>query len=182
MTAGRARSAVFLDRDGTLIEDVGYLRDPATVAALDGAACALRDLSRLGFALVVVSNQSGIARGIISAAEAAAVHQRFVVLYAADGVRYDAVSYCPHGPDEGCACRKPAPGMLLDAAADLDIDLPTSFMVGDKASDVEAGRRAGCRSIRLATAGAPVLAAGGSDGVASDWSAVCRLIRHATPA
>lgn len=182
MTGGRRRRAVFLDRDGTLIEDVGYPRDPATITVLAGAMSALRELSRLGFALVVVSNQSGIARGLVTVGEAAAVHERFVSLYAAGGVQFDAVAYCPHAPSDGCDCRKPAPGMLLDSAARLELELESSFMVGDKASDVEAGRRAGCRTILLETMRGPVGAVQGADGVASNWSGVCTLIREATPA
>ena len=181
MTSGRRRPAVFLDRDGTLIEDVGYPRDPQAVTVLDGAISALRELSALGFALAVVSNQSGIARGLVTTAEAAAVDERFVSLYAAGGVRFDAVAYCPHGPGDGCECRKPAPRMLLDIAARLELDLGSSFMVGDKGSDIEAGRRAGCRTVLFrATAGA-VDAKQGADGVASKWSAVSRLICAAIP-
>jgi D-glycero-D-manno-heptose 1,7-bisphosphate phosphatase len=182
VTGGRGRRAVFLDRDGTLIEDVGYPRDPANVTVLDGAMSGLRELSRLGFALVVVSNQSGIARGLVTTAEAAAVHERFVSLCADHGVHFDAAAYCPHGPTDGCRCRKPAPGMLLDVAARLELDLEGSFMVGDKASDMEAGRRAGCQTILIATMRGPDRAAQGTDGVASNWSAVGTLIRDATPA
>lgn len=174
---------MFLDRDGTIIKDAGYPRDPAEVIVLDGALAALRGLRTLGYALVVVSNQSGIARGIIDPAQAAAVHERFVALCAAGEVRFDAVVYCSHGPDDGCDCRKPAPGMLLDAADRLGIELATSFMVGDKASDVQAGRRAGCRTIRFGPAHDPQYATGaeqGPDCVASNWSAVYELIREAT--
>lgn len=167
-----ARRAVFLDRDGTLIADAGYPRDPASVTVLDGAIDALRELAGRGFALTVVSNQSGLARGLVAPAEAAAVDARFRALFAAEGVQFDAVAYCPHGPDDGCECRKPAPGMLLAIAARLGIDLAGSFMVGDRDSDVEAGRRAGCRAIRLCPglAGTP------------DWAAVADRIREAVAA
>ena len=144
MNVAMRRPAVFLDRDGTLIVDVGYPRDPARVEILPGAVEALRDLAR-EHALVVISNQSGIARGKITPEEAAAVHDRFVAVFAAEGVTFDGVYYCPHGPDEGCRCRKPAPGMLLDAARDLDLDLARSYVIGDKPSDLEAGIAAGCR-------------------------------------
>lgn len=179
MSEGRGRHAVFLDRDGTLIDDVGYPRDPATVHVVAGAMSALRELSRLGFALVVVSNQSGIARGLVSTAEAAAVHESFVSLCAAEGVQFDAVAYCPHGPTDGCGCRKPAPGMLLDVAGRHELDLERSFMVGDKASDMEAGRRAGCHTILIRSRGGSAPTVQGADGVASNWSAVCTLIREA---
>lgn len=138
-----ARRALFLDRDGTLIVDVGYPRDPALVEPLPGAVEALRDLQR-DWLLVIVSNQSGIARGLITPDEARAVHERVVELFAAGGVTFAGAYYCPHGPDHGCRCRKPAPGMLLDAARELDIELAASVMIGDKPSDVECGRAAGC--------------------------------------
>jgi D-glycero-D-manno-heptose 1,7-bisphosphate phosphatase len=165
--------ALFLDRDGTLIDDVGYIRDPTQVRLLNGAAAALREMRQAGFLLVLVSNQSGIARGLVSRAEAAAVHQRVVAELARASVELDDARYCPHAPDAGCACRKPAPGLLLAAARELGVDLAASFMVGDKGSDVEAGRRAGCRSIRFAPDGA-----GGGDGVAlaRSWDEVADLV------
>jgi len=140
------RPALFLDRDGTLIVDVGYPRDPALVELVPGAAEALRELQR-DHALVVISNQSGLARGIISEAEAAAVHERFVALFADAGVTFAGCYYCPHGPDNGCRCRKPAPGLIEDAARELGLDVACSVMIGDKESDLEAGRAAGCASV-----------------------------------
>ena len=137
------RKALFLDRDGTLIVDVGYPRDPSLVELVPGAAAALRGRSE---ALVIVSNQSGIGRGLITPVEATAVHDRMIALFATEGVTFAGVYYCPHAPEEGCACRKPKPGMLLDAARELDLDLAASVMLGDKPSDVEAGRAAGMRS------------------------------------
>ena len=107
------RAVVFLDRDGTVIEDLGYPREPERISLLPGAAEALRAFARAGLALVVVSNQSGIARGLVTGAEAQAVHERFVELLADEGVALDGAYYCPHGPDDGCECRKPAPGLLL---------------------------------------------------------------------
>jgi histidinol-phosphate phosphatase family protein len=166
--------AVFLDRDGTLIEDLGYPREPERIRLLDGVGAGLRTLRDAGFALVVISNQSGIGRGIIDPAEATAVHDRFITLLGAEQVQLDAAYYCPHAPSDGCDCRKPEPTMLLRAAADLDISLADSFMVGDKLSDAQAGRRAGCRTIVL-----------GDDGDADDdavdatapgWDAVVRTI------
>jgi len=141
-----AKRALFLDRDGTLILDVGYPRDPAQVEPIPGAAEALRYLQD-SFSLVVISNQSGIGRGMISEREAAAVHARFVERFADHGVHFSGCYYCPHVPGDGCTCRKPAPGLLRDAAQELVLDLPGSIMIGDKASDVEAGRAAGCRVV-----------------------------------
>jgi D-glycero-D-manno-heptose 1,7-bisphosphate phosphatase len=143
------RRAVFLDRDGTLIEDPGYPKCPEQVRLLPGAAQAMRQLREAGFALVVISNQAGVGRGLITPGEAAAVHARFVELFAAEGVAFDDVRYCPHAPADGCACRKPSPRMIEESAARLGIALAKSFMIGDKESDVEAGRRAGCAGIRF---------------------------------
>jgi histidinol-phosphate phosphatase family protein len=159
-----SRPALFLDRDGTLIEDVGYPRDPRRVSLLPGAAAALRRLSQAGFALVIVSNQSGVGRGLISRAEAAAVHAEVVRRFLTVGVTFDGAYYCYHAPDEGCPCRKPAPGLLLRAAAELGLDLDRSILVGDKCSDVEAAAAAGCRGILL-----------GSD--AAGWEEVIRLVQ-----
>jgi rfaE bifunctional protein nucleotidyltransferase chain/domain len=143
------RPAVFLDRDGTLIVDVGYPREPEQVRLIPGCARALAALKELGFALVVVSNQSGVGRGLVSADEAERVHRRFTEVLAEQGVVVDGVYYCPHAPEDGCACRKPSPELLLRAAAELELCLPRSFMIGDKPSDTEAGREAGCRTILL---------------------------------
>jgi len=145
--SAEGRPAVLLDRDGTLIVDVGYPRDPAAVELLPGTPGALRAFREAGFALVVVSNQSGVARGIVSPAEAAAVHARLLERLAEDGIELDGAYYCFHGPGDGCDCRKPEPGMLLRAADELGLSLGRSVMVGDKPSDVEAGRAAGCRSL-----------------------------------
>jgi histidinol-phosphate phosphatase family protein len=158
-----ARPALFLDRDGTLIEDVGYPRDPRRVRLLPGAADALARLAAAGFALVMVSNQSGVGRGLLSRAEAEAVHAEVLRRFAAAGVAFDGAYYCYHAPDDGCDCRKPAPGLLLRAAAVLGLDLRQSFMVGDKPIDVAAGAAAGCRGILFGAA-------------AADWPEVVRLI------
>lgn len=107
--AAHERLAVFLDRDGTLIEDRGYLADPVQVRLLPHVTESLTELSRQGYALVLVSNQSGIGRGIIPPAQAQAVHERFVQELAAAGVKLDAALYCPHAPDDRDSCRKPLP-------------------------------------------------------------------------
>ena len=161
------RRAVFLDRDGTLIEDVGYPRDPDLVRLLPGVAEGLAALRKAGFLLVVVSNQSGIGRGLVTREEAAAVHDRVVQELRGRDVELDVVRYCPHAPDDSCACRKPAAGLLLAAGRELALDLAGSFMVGDSPADVEAGRTAGCRTILLGKAS-------GADAtyVAPDWDGV----------
>jgi histidinol-phosphate phosphatase family protein len=138
--------ALFLDRDGTLIVDTGYPRDPAVVQLIPGAIEALRDLER-DFALVIVSNQSGIGRGLITPAEAAAVDARVRELFAEGGIEFAGVYHCPHTPEDHCACRKPKPGMLVEAARTLDLDLARSVIVGDKPSDVEAGAAVRARGV-----------------------------------
>ena len=157
------RAALFLDRDGTLIVDVGYPRDPAQVVLLPDAAATLAALPA-DLALVIVTNQSGLARGLITASEAVAVQAEVERQLAVHGVGFAGVYVCPHSPEAGCRCRKPEPGMLLDAARDLELDLARSLMLGDKAADVEAGRAAGCGAALRFGPGA------GSDGV-SDWAA-----------
>lgn len=168
--------AVFLDRDGTLIEDLEYPREPQRVRLLDGVGAGLRTLRDAGFALVVISNQSGVGRGIIDPAEAKAVHERFMTVLGAEQVQLDAVCYCPHAPWEGCDCRKPEATMLLRAAADLDVSLADSFMVGDKLSDAQAGRRAGCRTILLGDDADADADDDAVDETAADWTAVVRTI------
>jgi D-glycero-D-manno-heptose 1,7-bisphosphate phosphatase len=163
------RPAVFLDRDGTLVEDVGYPRDPRQVRLLPGAAAALAELRERGFALVLVSNQSGVGRGLLTQEQAQRVHGRLAELLAEQGARLDGAYYCYHAPEEGCACRKPSPHLLRAAADELGLDLTRSFMVGDKSSDVEAGLGAGCRAVLFGggQAGTPR-----PDFVAGDWTAV----------
>lgn len=146
------RPAVFLDRDGTIIEDEGYLADASRVRLLPGALEALRTFRDHGMMLVVVSNQSGIPRGLITPSQHADVAARVASVLAAEGVPLDGAYYCAHLPNDGCACRKPMPGMLQQAARDLGIDLPRSFMVGDKMSDVAAGHAAGCTTALLGSA------------------------------
>lgn len=173
------RRAVFLDRDGTLIENVEYLRDPKEVRLLPGAGEALALLQRRGFALVLVSNQSGIGRGLIHPADLDKVHRRLEECLQAYGVRLDGVYYCPHTPWEGCGCRKPQPGLLVQAAQQMDIDLGSSFLVGNADSDVAAGKAAGCRTVLLTVCPDlhhPYTGTPPADCVASDWEAVTLFI------
>ncbi|MCS6866543.1 MAG: HAD family hydrolase [Gemmataceae bacterium] len=152
------QAAVFLDRDGTLIPDVHYLSDPQQVQLLPGVAEAICHLKALGMWVVVVTNQSGVARGYFPESQVYAVHQRLSELLSQSGARIDAYYFCPHHEDEGigsyrirCACRKPAPGLLYKAASQLPIDLTRSWMIGDKISDAQAGAAAGCRTILVRT-------------------------------
>ncbi|SVA35058.1 uncharacterized protein METZ01_LOCUS87912, partial [marine metagenome] len=140
---------VFLDRDGTIIRDVGYLRDPSEVTLLPGSVEALSMMSAAGFMLILASNQSGIGRGLITQEQADRVHRRFEELLDGEGVRLSASYYCPHHPDDNCQCRKPRTGLLERASMELDIDLRTSVMVGDSESDADAGAASGCRAILI---------------------------------
>jgi D-glycero-D-manno-heptose 1,7-bisphosphate phosphatase len=166
----RSRAAVFLDRDGTLIEDVGYLRDATQVRLLPGAANALCRLHAGGFLLVVVSNQSGLSRGLITPTQARAVADRVEECLQHEGVELDASYCCPHKPEDGCSCRKPGAGLLRGAVSEWGIDLGCSFFVGDKPSDIEAGRRAGCRTVLL-DIGAETAPETNANFVANDWCA-----------
>jgi histidinol-phosphate phosphatase family protein len=145
--------AVFLDRDGTLVDDPGYLRDPTRVALLPGAAAAVRKLADAGFRVVVVTNQSGIARGVVTLEEYERVAARVVELLAAEGAALDAVYMCPHHPEKTgrCDCRKPAVGSYRRAAKDLDIDLARSIWIGDRMTDLEPARAFGGRAILVLT-------------------------------
>ena len=144
--------AVFLDRDGTLLEPVPYLHDPAQVRLVAGAAAALRAVRDAGFLLVVVTNQSGIGRGYFAEEDFVRVMD---ALERTTGVLFDGVYHCPHTPDSKCSCRKPAPGMLLAAAREHTIDLARSFSVGDRDGDVLAGLAAGGRAVLLGPGPAP---------------------------
>lgn len=147
------RRAVFLDRDGTIVEDPGYLHEPAKVKLFPGVADAIHGLNAAGFAVVVVTNQSGIARGLYTEADYRAVEKRLSELLAAKGARIDASYFCPHHPQapEPCACRKPRTKLFLDAQAALDIDFTKSWWVGDRLSDVQPARTLGGKGILVAT-------------------------------
>jgi D-glycero-D-manno-heptose 1,7-bisphosphate phosphatase len=143
------KRAVFLDRDGTLMEEVHYCGDPAKVRVFPGAAAALRRLKEAGFLLIIVSNQSGIGRGIITEAEYHAVHAE--LLRQLGNELIDASYFSPELPGAVSVRRKPASGMVLEAAREFGIDLSCSFFIGDKRSDIECGRRAGTRTIQVMT-------------------------------
>lgn len=148
-----ASPAVFLDRDGTVIEDTGYLHEPGKVKLLPGVAQAIKQLNEHGFLAVTVSNQSGIARGLYTVADYAAVQRRLAELLEAHGARLDGAYFCPHHPrfTGPCECRKPGLKLFRDATAELDIDLPRSWWVGDRLSDVQPARALGGKAILVAT-------------------------------
>ena len=139
----RLRPALFLDRDGVLNEEVGHLHDPRDLKMIPGAEPLLRACNQGGVAVVAVTNQAGIGRGLYDAEACARVNRAIAEALGRSGATVDGWYLCPHRPDEGCACRKPRPGLLRTAAADLGIDLPRSVMVGDKVSDLEAAEAAG---------------------------------------
>jgi histidinol-phosphate phosphatase family protein len=165
-------AAVLCDRDGTLVEDVPFNGDPARVVPLPGVAGGLARLRAAGLRLAIVSNQSGVARGLLSAAQVEAVNRRV----AAELGPFDAVVWCPHGPDDGCGCRKPAPGLVLAAAARLGVDPRRCVVVGDIGADMAAAEAAGATGVlvpRPATRAGEVAAA---RRVAPDFAAAVDLV------
>jgi len=160
------RPAIFLDRDGVIVENrADYILSWSDVEFLPGAFAALHRLAASPFALVVVTNQSPVGRGLMPAETMGRINAEIVRQIERNRGRIDSVYACPHRPDEGCPCRKPQPGLLLQAAADLNLDLSRSVMIGDALTDVQAGLAAGCRPIMLLSgrgqAQLPKLRAGG---------------------
>jgi D-glycero-D-manno-heptose 1,7-bisphosphate phosphatase len=158
-----AKVAVFLDRDGVINQDTGYVASVDDFHFIDGAIEALQLLKKKGYCLVVVTNQSGIARGLFTEKQFMHLTEWMDWSLADRDVDLDGIYYCPHHPTEGeapyrqaCECRKPAPGMLLDAAKELDIDLASSYMVGDKGADMQAAKAAGVMHKVLVRTGKPV--------------------------
>ena len=147
--------AVFLDRDGTLNEDPGYISDPEKVVLFPETGEALALLKKYGFLLIVISNQSGIARGLMTSKEVDAVNDKINQLLSEFKVKIDAFYYCPAHPDfsseEECECRKPSPNLLLEAAGEFNVDLSKSYIIGDLNSDIECGKNAGIKTILVRT-------------------------------
>ncbi|HEY8879301.1 MAG TPA: D-glycero-beta-D-manno-heptose 1,7-bisphosphate 7-phosphatase [Roseateles sp.] len=178
------RRAAFLDRDGVINLDRGYVYRWEDFAFVPGAVDAMRRLQDAGYALLVVTNQSGIARGYYDEASLLGLHEALRAHLADQGVQLAAIEYCPHLPGAplaryaiDCDCRKPAPGMILRAARALDLDLAASLMFGDKPSDIEAAQRAGVgRAVLVATDARPEAAKGESPEFASLAAAVDALL------
>ncbi len=150
------QKAVFLDKDGTLIEDLPYNADQGKIRFVPGSQEGLRLLQQCGYQLIVVTNQAGIAKGLVTPDELQAMRARLFEMTAATGVRLSGFFFCPHHPEGTveqyrirCNCRKPEPGLILKAAREHSIDLAVSWLVGDILNDIEAGRRAGCRTILI---------------------------------
>ncbi|MEW6511387.1 MAG: HAD family hydrolase [Bacteroidota bacterium] len=156
MSAGRA--AVFFDRDGTLNEEVEFLSRPEQLRLIPGAAGAVRSINAGGFHACIISNQSGVARGIFSEADLVPIHAKLMQDLGREGARIDRIYYCPHHPIAGlppynveCDCRKPRPGMLRRAAEEFGLDLERSYVVGDRIVDVQAAQAAGAQGILVLT-------------------------------
>ncbi len=148
-----ARPALFCDRDGCLIVEKNFLSDPQQVELYRGVSAALKRAASSGYLLIVVTNQSGIARGLLSENDAIGVNERLRGLLAEEGVRLDAIYYCPHHPDFGetCNCRKPNRGMVDMALADFAIDLERSWVIGDKIADAQLARNVGAKPVLVLT-------------------------------
>jgi len=173
------KPCLFIDRDGTLIEERNYLSDPEQVALIPGAAEAVRRAREAGWLVVTLTNQSGVGRGYFTLEDVERVNRRIEQLLAREGAGLDGIFVCPHAPEEDCPCRKPRPGLVEEAARQLPVDLARSWMVGDKAADVELARNAGLRGALVLTgygAEAAKEAGGLAEFVASDLGEAVRRI------
>lgn len=168
------RRAVFFDRDGTVIIDRHYPKEPAEVDLFPGAAAGLIALRAKGFLIFVVSNQSGVGRKMITEEDVGRVHDAMVDRLRIEGAGIDGVRYCLHAPWDGCDCRKPSPRFVLELASEHDVDLARSFMVGDKPDDVETGKRAGTHTILFAPEAPDDL--GTADAMATNWNEIIQLV------
>src|SRR5205807_10584593 len=166
--------AVFVDRDGTIMENCDYCSDPKDVKIFPGVPNALRGLKSKGFKLVIVTNQSGIGRGLITVEQYRAVEAE--VLRQLGAGLIDATYFCPDVPGQHSSCRKPAPGMIVEATRQHQIDLTRSFLIGDKEIDVECGRNAGVRTIRVKTGPEREMAGSMADWITKDVPAAAEII------
>lgn len=137
------KKALFLDRDGVINEDLGYVSKIDDFRFCDGLFAALREFARAGYLLVVVTNQSGIGRGYYSEADFLKLSQYMLDELKKQEIKIEKIYHCPHAPEQNCPCRKPAPGMILRAASELCLDLKSSILIGDKQSDIQAAKQAG---------------------------------------
>ncbi|MCB2200638.1 D-glycero-beta-D-manno-heptose 1,7-bisphosphate 7-phosphatase [bacterium] len=142
---------ILLDRDGTLIVEKDYLNSPDGVDLIEGAASAVSSLREMGHRVVLITNQSGVARGYFTVETVEHIHRRIEELLSVHGAVLDGVYYCPHGPEDGCNCRKPNSGMLQQAAKDTGLPLETAVVVGDKPADIEAAKRVGATAVLVRT-------------------------------
>jgi D-sedoheptulose 7-phosphate isomerase len=143
------RRAVFIDRDDTIAKDVPYCSSPEQLILYDGVGRSIKRLNDAGFLVIMVTNQSGVGRGFFTASRLSEIHGKMCQDLAKDGARLDAIYFCPHLPEEGCECRKPNIGMVLQAMEDFDIDLSSSYVVGDSEREMELARRIGSKGIQV---------------------------------
>lgn len=172
-----ASRAVFIDRDGTMAKDVHYCSRPEDFELFSNTARAIRMLNQDGFKVIVITNQSGIARGYFTEETLANIHKKMKHELAKRGAWVDAIYYCPHHPDGNCDCRKPKPKLVFQASAEHDIDLERSFVVGDLQMDIELGKAVACKTI-LIEGSSPVRDRGvtGPDAIASDLLEAAHII------
>lgn len=175
------RRFVVLDRDGTIIEERNYLSDPNGVTLIPGVARALGELRGLGLGLVVITNQAGVGRGFFDVGTLDRIHEQLSTLLKNEGVELDGIYVCPHHPDDGCPCRKPKPGLMERASRELNFDPAQSFVIGDKALDVEFGQVANATTILIRTGYGREVEAGGfatPNYICDDLSDAVRVIRR----
>lgn len=147
----KSKLFVLLDRDGTIIRECHYLSDPNLVELLPGAAEGMRKMQKMGLGIVAITNQSAIGRGYFSLTRLAEIHERLYELLAAEEVNLDGIYFCPHRPDENCQCRKPKTGMVKRAAEELNFDLSSSYVIGDKPCDIDLGNNIGATTFLVRT-------------------------------
>jgi D-glycero-D-manno-heptose 1,7-bisphosphate phosphatase len=180
-TAPAPRRLALIDRDGTIIVDKVYLSDPDGIEFTQGAIEGLRLLRDAGFVLALITNQSGIARGYFDVAVLGRIHDRLQSMLAAEGIGLDAIYFCPHGPNEGCNCRKPAPGMVEQAMRDLGFRPEEVVVLGDSDGDMGAAAAAGVAGVRVAVAGKPVVTGAAPDFLEAARRARAILTEHLAP-
>ncbi len=167
-TAHRPGRVALLDRDGTIVVDHGYLDNAAGLEFLPGAAEGLRMLSSHGYRLVVITNQSGVGRGMFPLERVHEMNARLTEMIEQAGARLDGIYFCPHAPEDHCTCRKPAPGLILRASSELGFDPGAAVMIGDKDSDIESGRRVGAMTVLISAEKRTSRARIKADAVAAD--------------
>ena len=167
---------VFLDRDGTVAKDVPYCSRPEQFELLPGAGEGVKRLNNAGFKVILITNQSGIARGYFSEEMLGHIHEKMKVDLVAYGAHIDGIYYCPHHPDDNCNCRKPKPNLIIRAVKEHDVDLSQSYIIGDSAIDIEAGKAVGCVTILLAHKGKSIEQQ--ADYVVDTLLEASRLLQH----
>lgn len=162
---------MFVDRDGTLVPDIPYLDDADRLRLFPKAASGIARLKKAGFKVIVITNQSGVGRGLFSEETLGRIHTKLAEMLEDEGVELDGLYYCPHKPDDGCSCRKPATGMIDMASEDMDISIGESYVVGDDVADIDLARNAGARSVLVLTGhGMGSRSIANPDAVASDFT------------